>query len=155
MEQSFVLYVVALLMMLSGPSAQAAALAPDAHAVASIKAGNRDCVACDLRGADLTNQCVKAGNLSDAKFDNAKLVLMCMSYANFSNASFRGADLAGANLAHAKLDGADFSGANLAIASFKGTDLRRVKGLTQTQLDQACSDKNTLAPKGMTTKICS
>jgi uncharacterized protein YjbI with pentapeptide repeats len=155
MEQSFVLYVVALLMMLSGPSAQAAALAPDAHAVASIKAGKRDCVGCDLRGADLTNQCVKTGDLSGAKFDDAKLTLMCMSYANFSNASFRGADLAGANLAHAKLDGADFTNANLSIASFKGTDLRGTKGLTQAQLDQACSDKDTKPPKGMTTKICS
>jgi len=150
-----VLNVIALLMMLSGPAAHAATLAPDPHAVASIKAGKRDCVACDLRGADLTNQCVKTGDLSGAKFDDAKLVLMCMSYANFSGASFRNADLAGANLAHARLDGADFSGANLSITSFKGTDLRAAKGLTQAQLNQACSDKDTKLPKGMTPKICS
>jgi len=151
-----VLNVIALLMVLAGPAAaHAATFTPDPHAVASIKAGERDCIACDLRGADLTNQCVKTGNLTGAKFDNAKLVLMCMSYANFSHASFRNADLAGANLAHAKLDGADFSGANLAITSFKGTDLRAAKGLTQAQLNQACSDKDTKAPKGMTPKICS
>ncbi len=155
LEQSFVLYVVALLMMLGGPSAQAAAPVPDPHAVASIKAGKRDCVACDLRGADLTNQCVKTGDLSDAKFDGAKLTLMCMSYANFSNASFRNADLAGANLAHAKLDGADFSGANLSIASFKGTDLTHARGITQAQLDKACSDKDTKTPAGLTPKFCS
>lgn len=142
-------------MVLAAPAAHAATVSPDPHAVASIKAGNRDCVACDLRGADLTNQCVKTGDLSGAKFDRAKLVLMCMSYANFSNASFRGADLAGANLAHAKLDGADFSGANLSITSFKGTDLRTAKGLTQAQLNQACSDKDTKLPRGMTPKICS
>jgi uncharacterized protein YjbI with pentapeptide repeats len=150
-----VLNVIALLMVLAGPAAHAATVSPDPHAVASIKAGERDCVACDLRGADLTNQCVKTGNLSGAKFDRAKLTLMCMSYANFSNASFRGADLAGANLAHAKLDGADFTNANLSITSFKGTDLRAAKGLTQAQLNQACSDKDTKAPKGMTPKICS
>jgi uncharacterized protein YjbI with pentapeptide repeats len=151
-----VLNVIALLMVLAGPAvAHAATFTPDPHAVAIIKAGTRDCVGCDLRGADLTNQCVKTGNLSNAKFDDAKLVLMCMSYANFSNASFRNADLAGANLAHAKLDGADFSGANLSITSFKGTDLRAAKGLTQAQLNQACSDKDTKAPKGMTPKICS
>ena len=150
------LNVIALLMVLAGPAAaHAATFTPDPHAVATIKAGTRDCIACDLRGADLTNQCVKTGNLTGAKFDNAKLVLMCMSYANFSHASFRNADLAGANLAHAKLDGADFSGANLAITSFKGTDLRAAKGLTQAQLNQACSDKDTKAPKGMTPKICS
>jgi uncharacterized protein YjbI with pentapeptide repeats len=150
-----VLNVIALLMVLAAPAAHAAAITPDPAAVATIKAGKRDCVACDLRGADLTNQCVKTGNLTGAKFDDAKLVLMCMSYANFSNASFRNADLAGANLAHAKLDGADFSGANLSITSFKGTDLRAAKGLTQAQLDQACSDKDTKLPKGMTPKICS
>lgn len=146
---------IALLMVLAPFAAHAAAVSPDPAAVASIKAGKRDCVACDLRGADLTNQCVKTGDLSGAKFDDAKLTLMCMSYANFSNASFRGADLAGANLAHAKLDGADFSGANLSITSFKGTDLRAAKGLTQAQLNQACSDKDTKLPKGMTPKICS
>ncbi|HEY4124474.1 MAG TPA: pentapeptide repeat-containing protein [Rhizomicrobium sp.] len=143
------------LMMLAGPTAQAGTISPDPHAVASIEAGKRDCVACDLRHADLTNQCVKTGNLTGAKFDDAKLVLMCMSYANFSNASFRNADLAGANLAHADLNGADFSGANLSITSFKGADLRTTKGLTQAQLNQACSDKDTKPPKGMTPKICS
>jgi uncharacterized protein YjbI with pentapeptide repeats len=150
------LNVLVFLMMLSGaPAAHAATVSPDPAAVASINAGKRDCVGCDLRGADLTNQCVKTGNLSNAKFDDAQLVLMCMSYANFSNASFRNADLAGANLAHAKLDGADFSGANLSITSFKGTDLSTAKGLTQAQLNQACSDKDTKLPRGMTPKICS
>jgi uncharacterized protein YjbI with pentapeptide repeats len=150
-----VLNIFALLLVLASPAAHAATPSPDPSAVASIKAGKRDCPACDLRGADLTNQCVKTGNLTGARFDNAKLVLMCMSYANFSNASFRNADMAGANLAHAKLDGADLSGANLSIASFKGTDLSHVKGLTQAQLNQACSDKETKVPAGMTPKTCS
>lgn len=149
------LYVIAMLIMLGGSSAQAAALAPDPAAVARIQAGDRNCVNCDLRGADLSNQCVKNGDLSGAKFDNAKLTMMCMSFANFSNASFRNADLAGANLAHAKLDGADFAGADLSITSFRGTDLRKVKGLTQAQLNQACSDKDTKTPKGMTPRFCS
>ncbi len=45
---------------------------------------------CNLQGADLTNTCVKAKNLTGADFDGAKAVLMCMSFANFSNATFRG-----------------------------------------------------------------
>lgn len=152
--QEAMLYVVALLMMLGGPDAHAAAYAPDPAAVARIKAGKTDCVACDLRGADLSHQCVKSGDLSGAKFDGARLVMMCMSYADFSGASFRNADLAGANLAHAKLNGADFSGANLSITSFKGTDLSKTTGLTQAQLDMACSDKDTKTPKGLTPKFC-
>ena len=125
------------------------------QAVASIKAGKSDCPHCNLAGADLTNQCVKNGNLRGADFDHARLVLMCMSFANFKGATFRGADLSGANLAHAKLDGADFTGAKLTITSFKGTDLTHVKGLTQGQLDAACGDAETKAPAGMQVKTCS
>lgn len=134
---------------------QAAAPAADPAAVASIRAGHRDCPHCMLAGADLNNTCVKNGNLASADFDGANLTMMCMSYANFGGASFRGTNLSGANLAHANLDGADFTGAKLTIASFKGTDLRNAKGLTQAQLDTACGDAATKAPDGMHVKICS
>lgn len=127
----------------------------DPQAVASIKAGRHDCNHCNLAGADLTNTCVKGGNLEGADFSHARLVLMCMSFADFSGASFRDADLAGANLAHAKLDDADLTGADLSITSFKGTDLTRAKGLTQKQLDNACGDADTKAPPGLTVKTCS
>ena len=123
-------------------------------AVASIKAGHHDCPHCMLAGADLTNQCVKQGNLEGADFDRARAVLMCMSFADFKGASFRGTDLSGANLAGARLDGADMTGANLTITSFKGTDLTHTKGLTQAQLDTACGDAETKAPAGMTVKTC-
>jgi uncharacterized protein YjbI with pentapeptide repeats len=127
----------------------------DPAAVAGIRAGRHDCPHCELAGADLTNQCVKQGNLEDADFTGARLVLMCMSYADFRGASFRGADLTGANLAHARLDGADFSHANLTITSIKGADLTRAKGLTQHQLDQACGDSETRVAAPLKVKICS
>ena len=136
-------------------AAQALSSGADPSAVASIKAGHHDCPHCNLAGADLSNQCVKNGNLQGANFAGAKLFLMCMSYADFRGASFRGTDLSGANLAHAKLDGADFSGARLTITSFKGTDLSRAKGLTQKQLDQACGDAATISPAGLHVKTCS
>jgi uncharacterized protein YjbI with pentapeptide repeats len=129
--------------------------AADPKAVANIKAGRHDCPHCELAGADLTNQCVKQGNLEGADFSGAKLVLMCMSYANFKGASFRNADLSGANLAHAILDDADLSGATLSIASIKGTDLSRAKGLTQSQLDLACGDADTRGPSALKVKTCS
>jgi uncharacterized protein YjbI with pentapeptide repeats len=77
-----------------------------------------------------------------------------MSFANFEGASFRGTELSGANLAGAKMDGADMTGAITSITSFVGTDLRLVKGLTQKQLDMACSDKNTKLPAGLKPHIC-
>ncbi|HEY1710256.1 MAG TPA: pentapeptide repeat-containing protein [Rhizomicrobium sp.] len=154
-------HVLALLMGLSGLAAQSPSAtpvsiaAPDKAAVDSIKAGKHDCPRCDLRGADLTNTCVKNGDVQGAKFDNARLVLMCMSYANFKGASFRGADMAGANLAHSNVDGADFTGAKLSITSIKGTDLRSARGLTQGQLDAACGDAGTKVPAGMKVHTCS
>jgi pentapeptide repeat protein len=122
--------------------------------VASIRAGRHDCPHCQLAGADLTNTCVKHGNLEGADFEGANAVLMCMSYANFTAVNFRNADLSGANLAHAILDGADFTNAKLAITSFKGTDLTRAKGLTQHQLDEACGDADTKAPTGLSVHAC-
>jgi uncharacterized protein YjbI with pentapeptide repeats len=140
--------------MLVGQPAHAAVVSPDPAAIASIRAGHHDCPRCNLAGADLTNQCVKRGNLEGANFDRAKLVLMCMSYADFRGATFRHTDLAGANLAHARLDGADLTGANLSIASIKGTDLTHTIGLSQAQLDHACADSETKVPKGMRAKTC-
>jgi uncharacterized protein YjbI with pentapeptide repeats len=136
-------------------SAIANAAGPDPKAVASIKAGHHDCPHCELAGADLTNQCVKQGNLEGADFNGARLVLMCMSYADFRGASFHGADLSGANLAHAKLDDADLSGAKLSITSIKGTDLTHAKGLTQGQLDKACGDTETRVAAPLQVRTCS
>jgi hypothetical protein len=44
------------------------------------------------------------------------------------------------------MDGADLTGARTSITSFLGTDLRKVKGLTQKQLDAACGDTKTRLP---------
>lgn len=128
---------------------------PNRADVDSIKAGHHDCPHCDLAGANLDNTCVKSGNLEGAKFDNARAVLMCMSYADFKGASFRNTDLAGANLAHANVDDADFTGADLSITSIKGTDLSKARGLTQAQLDKACGDADTKVPAGLKAKTCS
>ncbi len=143
----FALAVLALL------STAPATVAP-ADPVASIRAGNHDCPGCMLKGADLTNQCVKGGDLTGADFDDTKLVVACMSNANFRAATFRNADLTGANLANSKMDDADLSGANLTITSLKGTDLRRAKGLTQAQLNEACGDAATRLPAGLKVNRC-
>lgn len=136
---------------MAAPAAHVASLGP----VERIRAGDHNCRGCDLHGADLSNQCVKGGDLTDADFDGVKALYMCMSQANFTNVNFRGADLTGANLAHSNLTGADLTGANLDITSIKGADLSRAKGLTQAQLDQACADHDTKVPAGLTAKSCS
>lgn len=126
----------------------------DAAAVARIHGGIVDCVGCNLKGADLTNTCVKAHDLHGANFDGANASLMCMSFADFTGASFRGTDLSAANMASAKMDGADLTGAKLDITSFLGTDLSKTKGLTQAQIDVACSDDKTKLPPGLKIHVC-
>ncbi len=114
--------------------------AQDAAAVARIKAGEINCKGCQLFGADLSNTCVKHGDLTGANFDDVTAQYMCMSFANFRDVSFRNADL---------------TGATLDIANLKGADLSNVRGLTQAQLDTACADNETKLPSGLVAKSCS
>src|SRR6201992_2637985 len=107
--------LLALILGICAVTGAAAAPGYDKAAVAKIHRGIVDCVGCNLKGADLTNTCVKEHDLRGADFDGANATLMCMSFANFTNASFRGTELSGANLAGAKMDGADLTGAKSAL----------------------------------------
>jgi uncharacterized protein YjbI with pentapeptide repeats len=151
-------HLCCLLLLLATPALAAAdyvgTKGADPAAVARIRADIVDCPGCKLMGADLSNACVKEHDLRGANFDGANATLMCMSFADFRGASFRGTELSGANMAGAKMDGADLTGAITSITSFLGTDLRRVKGLTQKQLDMACGDAKTLVPAGLKVHTC-
>src|ERR1700722_7530162 len=146
--------IIVLVSIQTAAFAVESAPAYDAAAVAKIHGGIVDCIGCNLKGADLTNTCVKAHDLHGANFDGANATLMCMSFANFTNASFRGTDLSAANLASAKMDGADLTGAKLDITSFLGTDLSKTKGLTQAQIDVSCGDDKTKLPPGLKVHFC-
>jgi uncharacterized protein YjbI with pentapeptide repeats len=149
-------FALSVLMLFAAPGffAAAPALAADPAAVAKIKAGIVDCVGCDLTSADLSNTCVKQHDLHGADFTGADATLMCMSFADFTGVRFRYTELSGANMAGAKMDGADLTGAKTSITSFLGTDLRKVRGLTQSQLDVACSDAKTRLPPGLHIHRC-
>jgi uncharacterized protein YjbI with pentapeptide repeats len=144
----------AFLLFLAAIPVQAGTGQADPKAVARIEGGIVDCPNCQLQGANLMNTCVKTKDLHGANFDGANATLMCMSFANFKGASFRGTNLDAANLSSARLDGADLTGASTHITSFLGTDLTRVKGLTQAQLDVACSDARTKVPAGFKVHVC-
>ena len=150
----FLALSVLMLLMASGLFSAVPVLAADPAAVAKIKGGIVDCVGCDLKGADLSNTCVKQHDLHGADFTDADASLMCMSFADFTGVSFRNTDLSGANMAGAKMDGADLTGAKTSITSFLGTDLRKVKGLTQKQMDVACGNAATKLPFGLKVHTC-
>lgn len=78
----------------------------------------------NLTGADLTKTNLRDATLMDANLSEANLF-----DAGLYGALLRDADLSGANLEEAKLDDADLSGANLT----------GVRGLSQQQLDAACT----------------
>ena len=146
--------LICLFLAVPGLAQAGPGLKADPQAVARLEGGIVDCPSCQLQGANLFNTCVKAKNLRGANFEGANATLMCMSFADFRGASFRGTELSGANMAGAKMDGADLTGAKTSITSFLGTDLRKVKGLTQVQLDVACGDTKTRLPPGLHIHHC-
>jgi len=75
--------------------------------------------------------------------------------AYFTDVSFRDGDLTGANLVRSTLTRADLTGAKLTFASIKGADLSSARGLTQAQLNSACSDSETKVPEGLHAVRCS
>jgi hypothetical protein len=78
-----------------------------------------------------------------------------LQQAYFTEVSFRNADLTGANLVNATLTRADLTGTKLDFASIKGADLSHARGLTQAQLNTACSDSQTKLPEGLHAIRCS
>jgi uncharacterized protein YjbI with pentapeptide repeats len=50
--------------------------------------------------------------------------------------------------------GSDFTAAKLDNANLSGADFETAKGLTQSQLDVACGDKDTKLPKGLKLLPC-
>ena len=79
----------------------------------------------------------------------AKLTGANLQRANLGGAYLQGANLTGANLQKANLSGADFQGANL-----RGAKLTEAEHLTQQQLDEACGNKETRLPEGLTIETC-
>ena len=53
-----------------------------------------------------------------------------------------------------KLAGADFRDADLSRTDFRGSDLSRARNLTQDQLNEACGDSATRAPRGLEVRTC-
>lgn len=115
----------------------------------------------DLTGAEFNMAMLAGANFSHAILHNAKLQKTNLTRANFKKAQLQNASLNEAMLHMAifqesNLDGASLEGAMLFQANLRGVDLSKVKGLTQPQIDMACTDKATkLPPKLSRPKPCS
>ena len=80
-------------------------------------------------------------DLRDAKLKSVRLVDADLNHTNLPNADLTSAVLVGAKLKGAYLNGANFENANLLRADLTGAVMRRWKGLTQEQINQAMADK--------------
>jgi uncharacterized protein YjbI with pentapeptide repeats len=105
--------------------------------------------AANLLGADLMRV-----NAHDSNFTGASLLGANLDEGHFDRALFRNANFFGASLASAAFPGADFTGAVLNHANLAGADLSSAKGLSQTQLDQACGSTTTRLPAGLVARQC-
>ena len=113
-----------------------------------------DLTRADLQEAILQDITARRANLSEANLRNADL-----RNADFQDASLRMVDLRrtilqAADLRGADLVDADMQGANLRGADLRGANLQGAKGLTQSQLMQACGNQRTMLPAELTTPDC-
>ena len=145
------------------------AQAQDAGHIAKVRDAKQSCFACnlfqadlsyrDIPGVDPTGSRLRQGDLrlstmNGSNFSEANLSLVNGFGARFTRASFRQADLSSATLTGAYMGYADFTGATLANAYLEGADFTGARGLTQSQLNQACGDASTKLPKGLTVPTC-
>jgi len=87
----------------------------------------KQCIGCNLRGANLEGANLEGANLKDANLEGANLKDANLEGANLKDANFWGANLWGANLKGTNLKGGNFWGANLEGANLKGANLESVK----------------------------
>ena len=101
-----------------------------------------DCRHLKLPGATLSHAIFeranfRGANLVDAKVDNAR---------KFTDANFHGATLDRANFHNVDFKNSNFHGATLIDTNLSKVNLQSAKGLTQSQVDKACSTAN-MPPK--------
>jgi uncharacterized protein YjbI with pentapeptide repeats len=127
------------------------------------------CPSCNLFQADFANLELKGRSFAHARLRQADMSTAVMNRTSFAGADLRdvnaygavfgGANFAGADLTNATfvgtfLEGANFRGARLAGANFSGAEMGRATGLTQAQLNGACGDAATVAPRGLRIAPC-
>lgn len=102
-----------------------------------------DLTGANMTGADLTAANLTSANLATADLTNAKLSGLDLRVSGGSE-SYPGQVVPAANLA-----GTDLRGAILRDADLRGVDLRGARNLTQSQVDAALVDAETLLPAGL------
>jgi hypothetical protein len=112
-----------------------------------------DLTAARIQKASLRGIQLPGVNLSNATLSGVELFAADLTEARLFAADLSNARLMSANLSNAHLEGANLSGARLLGANLSGVDLRNVKGMSQSLLDEACGTDAKL-PADLTLKPC-
>lgn len=107
------------------------------------------CEDCDLSGRILAG-----AKMSNSVFNRSNFTRSVMRRADGTESEFVEANFTDADLSYMKFDSADVTDAIFLRARIHGADLAEAHGLTQAQLNQACGDDETLAPRGLRVRIC-
>ena len=112
-----------------------------------------------FNGAQLKGAEMQGANLADASavgadFTSAEMQGAILAHGRLRGAVFRSAELQGARFEGADLTDADFHNAELTGADLRGSDWSAVRGLTQDQLQSACTDGRTRLPAGLHAVAC-
>ena len=107
-------------------------------------------VGANFTGARLNEAQLQGANLSKADFSQTDLTKAGLDDAMLHDATFKNADLREASLRRTMLYQAKFHEAKLHKANLQAVGLRDVEGLTQSQINMACLDRNTILPKDLT-----
>ncbi|HEY9704718.1 MAG TPA: pentapeptide repeat-containing protein, partial [Allocoleopsis sp.] len=83
----------------------------------------KQCINCNLAGADLSGMNLKGVNLTGANLQNAKFNQTQLESANLNGANLQNADLINSNLTYTNLIGANFKNANLSKSHFENANL--------------------------------
>ncbi len=88
-------------------------------------------------------------SLTDTAFEG-DFAFSIFSHCDLSDSSFVDCNLRGAYFRSANLNGTSFAGADLSLANLVGTDLRECRNLSQSQLEEAFGDAETVLPAPLT-----
>lgn len=162
-RQTALLVIAAIASLAALPAA-----AQNASQISSVQQGH-SCPGCNLFQADLVGREIPGIDVSGSRLRQSDLSYSIMDRVNFSGtdlsvaegyagrftrASFRNANLQDASFVGAYLGYADFAGATFGGTVLAGANLEGAQNLTQSQLNNACGDGETILPAGLRVPAC-
>jgi hypothetical protein len=102
-----------------------------------------------LAGADLKGLSFSMSDMMSCNLQGAQLIEAQLAETRLSHANLKDADLFSAHLYRTELTGSDVTGASFWMSDLRGTKVKRIRGLTQSQLDVTAAGSADSMPEGL------